>query len=140
MLRRFESPGKPTLEHTRGVMRRWMAERAAGAPAFVYALRDGAGTLMGGCELRPLTATNANVSYWLYPPFRGRGFAARALRLLGEAARGVEGLRVLEAHIDPDNAASVRVATACGYEPAGEVEEESWTGERFVRLILTRDL
>src|SRR5579872_1408262 len=116
MRRRFDWPlmRRVTLAHVEAVMRRWMEARAAGGPMFVYALRDHAGQLMGGCELRLIDAERANVSYWLYPEHRGRGHAARALTLLCEAASGLEGVRQLEAHVEPDNAASRRLAERCG--------------------------
>src|ERR1700722_2252072 len=86
MRRRFEAPGPATLEGTRAAMARWIAARAAGGPMFAYAVRGPEGVLMGGCEVRLLAADRANVSYWMFPAFRGRGYAARALALLVEAA------------------------------------------------------
>jgi RimJ/RimL family protein N-acetyltransferase len=126
MIRRFDPSlyRKVTLEHTRGVMLMWAQARAAGGPMFVYAIRARHGPLAGGVELRRITRERGNVSYWVYPPFRGMGYASRGLRLLSDAAREVEGLVQLEAHIDADNLASQRVAQAAGYIPAGENDDE----------------
>ena len=59
---RFDAPRKATLDEARGAMARWIEGREAGAPMFAYALRSPPGELMGGCELRLLTARAANVS------------------------------------------------------------------------------
>ncbi len=144
MMRRFDSVQRATLEHTRGVMRRWSDARVAGGPNFVYALRQlpgsPVGALMGGCEIRLLAPSRANVSYWIYPPFRRGGHATRALVLLGEAAALIPGLEQLEAHIDPDNIASRRVAEKAGFVESGTVEDESWAGERSIRLLYAQPI
>jgi RimJ/RimL family protein N-acetyltransferase len=121
MIRRFDPPlhRKGTLEHVRSVMLQWAQARAAGGPIFVYAIRARHGPLAGGVELRRITPERGNVSYWVYAPFRGMGYAARGLRLLSDAAREVEGLIQLEAHIDADNVASQRVAQAAATYPLG---------------------
>jgi RimJ/RimL family protein N-acetyltransferase len=142
MIRRFDAPlhRKGTLEQVREVMRQWSAARAAGGPMFVYAIRDRHGVLVGGAELRRITPERGNVSYWIYPQFRGRGYAARGLRLLSDAAGGVDGLSQLEAHIDADNIASQRVAQAAGYWPAGEIGDEDANGDQVSRLLFVRRL
>jgi RimJ/RimL family protein N-acetyltransferase len=68
------------------------------------------------------------------------GYAARGLRLLSDAAREVEGLVQLEAHIDVDNVASQRVAQAPGYVPAGEIDDEDANGDEVSRLLFLRRL
>ena len=125
MRRRFDSPRPPTLEEVRAAIGRWVEARATGGPNFVYALRSPEGVLMGGCEVRRLGPGRANVSYWVFPHFRGRGHAARALRLVCAAAAALADIRRLEAHIDPDNLASRRVAEAAGFGEAGVVEDDS---------------
>ena len=142
MIRRFDPPlhRKGTLEHVRSVMLQWAQARVAGGPMFVYAIRARHGPLAGGVELRRITPERGNVSYWVYAPFRGMGYAARGLRLLSDAAREVEGLVQLEAHIDADNVASQRVAQAAGYVPAGEIDDEDAKGDEVSRLIFLRRL
>ena len=141
MRRRFDAPDPAipaTLDHTRSVMRRWMDARAAGGANSVYALRGPGGVLMGGCEIRLPTPATANVSYWVYPAFRGQGHAARAMALLCDAAAAIPGLTQIEAHIDPDNLASRRVAEGAGFVEAGVVEDDAWTGEVFTRMRYVR--
>jgi RimJ/RimL family protein N-acetyltransferase len=137
MVRRFDSPRRATLEETRAAMQRWIDARADGS-AVTYAVRTPSRELIGGCEIRLITPARANVSYWLFPAFRGHGYAARALALLSDAAAAITDLQQVEAHIDADNAASRRLAERCGYVPAGTVEDEAWTGARSTRLLFVR--
>ena len=128
---RFESPNPDTpatSEHTRGVFAGWIAARAAGGPKLVYALRDGSGQLVGGCEMRRVSEREAAVSYWVYPAFRRRGFGARALTLLCAAALETPGLKHLVAHIDADNLASRRTAERAGLDTVGVVEDRETDG------------
>jgi RimJ/RimL family protein N-acetyltransferase len=90
--------------------------------------------------MRRITPQRGNVSYWAYAPFRGQGYIARGLRLLSDAARDVEGISQLEAHIDADNVASQRVARAAGYLPAGEIGDEDANGDPISRLLFVRRL
>ena len=138
MVRRFDGTEKATLEQIRGAIARWMAMRAAGGPQFAYAMRDPSGVLMGGGEMQRPTFACAHVSYWLYPPFRGQGYASRALALLCAAAAKIDGLTSLEAHIDADNPASQGVALRNGFVPGGTVTDETWSGGRVTRLRYVR--
>ena len=134
MRRRFDSRRRATLEEMRGAVQRWIDGRRTGHPEFPYALRLPSGVLMGGCATYFLAAGRANVSYWVYPEFRRRGYAARALALLEGAARTIEGLAQLEAHIDEDNTASRRTAETIGYILSGTVQDKAWDGVVSTRL------
>jgi RimJ/RimL family protein N-acetyltransferase len=138
MRRRFDSPTPETpgsLEQARAAMARWIDQRDHGGPQFAYALRDPPGLLAGGCELRRPAAECAEVSWWLFPDFRHRGLAVRAARLLCRAAfDNMPELRRIEAHIDPDNHASRRVALSGGFVELGEVKDAAWTGVIITRL------
>ncbi len=140
MRRRFDASRPATLAETRDAMRRWIEARAAGGPKFAYAVRQPSGLLMGGCELRRLCENSANVSYWVFPAFRAKGHALRALRLLCEAASGVEGLGRLEAHIEADNTASRRVAEKAGFIETGTVQDTARTGAASTRALYVRTL
>src|SRR5438270_13200599 len=115
MRRRFDSVRPATLEETRSAVERWIAGRAEGGPMFAYALRAASGQLIGGCELRMRSASSANVSYWVFPSFRGHGHALRAVSLLSAAAERIPGLHRLEVRIAPDNESSRRVAMKAGF-------------------------
>jgi RimJ/RimL family protein N-acetyltransferase len=57
----------------------------------------------------------AEAGYIVAPQARGRGVAARALRLLTDWALGDLGLERIELRITTENLASMRVAERCGY-------------------------
>ena len=63
---------------------------------------------------------------------RGRGYAARATRLLCGYAFDELGLERLEAYVEPDNTASRRVVEAVGFVEEGLVRKRELTqhGER----------
>lgn len=135
MRRRFGAMRPATLDATRRAMVHWIEGRAAGRPMFAYAVRSLTELLMGGCELRMRSAGVASISYWLFPVFRGQGHAVRAVELLCEAARAVEGLNRLEARIAPDNERSRRVAEKAGFFAAGTIEETDWTGATSTMIL-----
>lgn len=56
----------------------------------------------------------AAIGYWTAPDCRGRGWTARAVRLLTIHALATFPLRRIEIFVDPDNAPSRRVAEAAG--------------------------
>ena len=137
MIRRFEAPGRATIEHVRDVMQRWREARVNGGPNFPYALRSPEGVLAGGCEVRWLAEPDGalNLSYWCYPRFRGHGFVGRAVALTTKAAAGLPDARQIEAHIDFDNAASRAVAESAGFREQGTVTDDAAFGEGRVTRV-----
>jgi RimJ/RimL family protein N-acetyltransferase len=61
----------------------------------------------------------AAISYWLAPEARGRGWASDALRTGSAWANATWEVEHLELEIDPQNEASIKVATAAGYRRHG---------------------
>jgi RimJ/RimL family protein N-acetyltransferase len=134
--RRFDGGRPTTLAEAKDAIRRYQARRVAGWPEVSYALRLPDGTLIGGIEIRRPSAEGADIGYWVFPTFRGHGYARRALELLCEAAaREIDGLVEISAHIEPDNVASLRTAEAVGFRRAGEVTENAVLRLRLVRRL-----
>lgn len=80
------------------------------------------GVLVGGVEahLEPAPSgsvrlARVNISYAVFPGWRGRGVAARAVELLCSWLPEEFGPCVAVLRIAPENAPSLRVATACGF-------------------------
>jgi RimJ/RimL family protein N-acetyltransferase len=76
----------------------------------------------------------AEVGYWLLERARGRGVARRALRMLCDWAFATCDLERLQLATLPGNAASEKVAMACGFRPAGTVARDVQGSARTMRL------
>jgi RimJ/RimL family protein N-acetyltransferase len=132
--RRFAGGRPATLAEAEDAIRRYRARRIAEGPEVTYALRLADGTLIGGVEIRRPTAQSADVGYWVFPAFRRHGYARRGLLLLCVAAtREIDGLAEISAHVEPDNAASLRTAEAVGFSVVGSVVENGVERLRLVR-------
>ncbi|HYZ97457.1 MAG TPA: GNAT family N-acetyltransferase [Acidimicrobiales bacterium] len=106
--------------------RRWIAgeaeRRARGLALDLVVGQVGADDVWGEVGLRGLDPVirRAEVGWWLAPEVRGCGVAATAVDLLASWALGPPlGLHQVWARIDPDNAASVRVASDAGFRLLG---------------------
>ena len=69
-----------------------------------------------------LEPTQANVSYGVFPAWRGNGTALRALRLIGAYLKSVSGMRQMVLRISCENAASLRVAENLGSSFSGSLK------------------
>ena len=71
--------------------------------------------ILGGCDLSDLDGDGpADVGYWVAAAHRGQNVAVRAVAaLLGWARRDL-GIDAFALELEPDNAASVAVATSAG--------------------------
>lgn len=135
---RFDSRRPATLEEMRAAFQRWIDLWTAGGPNFTYLVFLPPDRLVGGCEIRFETADRAGVSYWTYPAFRRQGYAARAMRLMIEAATRMPGLATLEARVAPDNLASRTLAGRLGFVEIGEAEDTAWDGVVSTMIVHRR--
>ena len=83
-------------------------------------------------QFRP--GLDTSVAYRIFPAWRGRGYAARALELLTQWAFDDLGLPRLVLEIDEENVASIRVAERCGY-----VRDGVTTGDEPVKAVFVRE-
>ncbi len=90
---------------------RWRTETGAG-----WAVVE-AGTVVGQISLREVDLVDGlgEVSYWVLPAFRGRGFAGRALSAMTAWCFGTFGLHRIDVLHSTRNPASCRVAERAGY-------------------------
>jgi RimJ/RimL family protein N-acetyltransferase len=91
-----------------------------GAAAPVTVLDVASGRYAGSIRLRHAGPPGVGgIGYAVHPAFRGRGVAARALRLLVPWAFGTGNFARLELGAKADNVASQRAARSAGFEPDG---------------------
>ena len=114
--------------------RAWLADHAGAHPAIVAVAADGA--VLGFASLsaykeRPAYATTVEDSVFVHRDHRGEGVGRALLTELVRLARD-HGFHTVIARIVGDNAASIRVHQAVGFELVG-VERE--VGRKFGRWL-----
>lgn len=72
-----------------------------------------------GLWLRNIDQGRASTGYWIALPFRHRGLATRALRLLSDWALAHDEVHRLELYVEPWNSGSWRAAEACDFHREG---------------------
>lgn len=93
-----------------------------------FAITDAVtGEVLGSIARHLRAGHRAELGYWLAPGARGRGLAARALRLVADWSFK-EGLLRLELFTHPDNGASGAVALRAGFEFEGV--RRAWDTDR----------
>ncbi|MGW2654603.1 GNAT family N-acetyltransferase [Streptomyces sp. NPDC001478] len=129
--------GPGTREGVAAYLRHCREQWETAGPLRAFGIRAGeAGTLAGTVDLRftaeGLGPGEVNVAYGLYPVWRGRGLATRAVRLVCRYAAG-EGAARAVIRAEPDNAASLAVARRAGFTASGPSASADGTGfERYV--------
>ncbi len=94
------------------------------------------GEVIGGCGFKgpPDAEGMVEIAYGIYPEHHGKGFATEAARALIDHARDSGAVRLIRAHTLPENGASQRVLTKCGFACVGEVIDPEdglvWRWER----------
>ncbi len=86
-----------------------------------------------------------SVGYWLLEDGRGKGHAARAVRLLASWALSAMRLGRLQLHTDPENVASQRVAERAGFRREGVLRaynprRDGTRADAVVYSLLPQDL
>ena len=130
-------PARSTAEGVRTVIEKWQLEWASDASTRTFAIRDvQTHSLAGGCQVRLRHGAIAEMSYWVFPPFRGRGFAARAVSLACQWAFTALGVERMELYIEPDNAASRRAAVRAGFTEEGVLRAREQIGDQRRDMVL----
>lgn len=123
----FESWGRYPQNFTRLTARAFMdvgdAERYLrglfSAPASIAFHIVGPGGAVVGIVKAIVAEHRAQVGYVVHEPFRGRGFATRAVEALVERLEAQPGISRIWATCALDNPASTRVLEKCGFEREG---------------------
>lgn len=79
--------------------------------------------IIGSCGYKgpPDSGDTVEIAYGIHPPYQGQGYATEAARALSTFAFHSGQVKVVRAHTKPENNASTRVLTKCGFECVGEV-------------------
>jgi RimJ/RimL family protein N-acetyltransferase len=94
------------------------------------------GAVVGSCGYKAPPGPDAvvEIAYGVEPEHQGRGYATEAARALTDFAFGSGNVRRVCAHTMPENNASARVLTKCGFTLIGEVMDPEdglvWRWER----------
>jgi ribosomal-protein-alanine N-acetyltransferase len=118
VVRRFFPDGTRTLEETREELEWFLGGHPRHTELGLWATVERAtGAFLGRCGLLPWTidgALEVELAYLIDPARWGEGFATEAARAIVRHAHETLGLGRLIGLIDPENAASVRVAEKVG--------------------------
>jgi len=102
-----------------------------------FAIRDGAGSLIGGCGFDALLPGHkAELGYWLAKPFWGRGLMTQTVRAVCDFARSEWKLVRITARVFDFNTASARVLEKCGFELEGLLRKHHRKDGRFLNSKL----
>jgi len=130
-------PAASTLAGVRRAIERWQSEWASGGRTRAFAVRDEeTGALAGGCEIRLGDNRIAEMSYWVFPPFRGRGYAGRAIAVACDWAFAELGVERMEIYVEPDNLPSRGAALRAGFIEEGVLRARGQFGRERRDLVL----
>lgn len=117
-VRRSCLPGPFTRRDIASRINHWQQQWRLGGCGRSFAVREArTRRLVGGCvlEIRPDDGEIAELSYWVFPPYRHRGYATRSVELVCQYAFTCLGVVRMELYIEPTNDASLRVAARTGF-------------------------
>ncbi len=108
----------PSYEQHRRAVENWRKWYDEGRTRVNFVVEHD-GDVVGSVEVRNVGNGTGSLSWTLYAGHRGQGYATRAVRLLVDYAIDALGLQRVEAEVDADNEASLRVATRSGLRREG---------------------
>jgi len=120
----------PDVEPSAAEHRDWIERTRAEWTARTKAtyLVEWRGRAAGTVDVRVQDPGVGVLSWAVYAPFRGQGLAWRAVRLLVEWAFDALDLERVEAHVNPENRASVRTALRAGLRREGYLRGNATLG------------
>lgn len=135
-------PGPFTRRDIANRITHWQEQWQRGGSGRSFAVREtGTRRLVGGCvlEVRPDDGEIAELSYWVFPPYRRRGYATRSVELVCRYAFDNLGVVRMELCIEPTNDASLRVAAKAGFRQEGLLRQhDRCHGGRWDMVLFTR--
>ncbi|MGI5325297.1 GNAT family N-acetyltransferase [Actinomadura nitritigenes] len=122
LLVRWLNGGPGTREGVEAYFRHCREQWDTAGPLRAFGIRMGADEVLAGTiDLRfageDLAPGQVNVAYGLYPSWRGRGLATRAVLLASQYAASEGGAEAV-IQVEPENPASAAVAQRAGFTPS----------------------
>jgi RimJ/RimL family protein N-acetyltransferase/8-oxo-dGTP pyrophosphatase MutT (NUDIX family) len=135
----FGFPGVvPSAEQLAAAIARWRSEYAGDRRTVSFVV-EREGEIAGSVEVRQSADDVGELSWTLYGGHRGRGTGRRAVNLLIAYCFEELGLARVEAHVEPGNLASLRLASRAGLRREGVVRRfRTRAGERRDYVLLAR--
>ncbi|MFI6604844.1 GNAT family N-acetyltransferase [Nonomuraea sp. NPDC050536] len=123
---RWLNGGPSTRAGTEAYLRRCMHEWSTDGSLRAFGIHvDTQAALVGTIDLRfgleDLADGQVNIAYGLYPKWRGRGLATRAVHLVCQYA-AAQGATQGVIKVEPENAASVAVAQRSGFRYIAQIQ------------------
>ena len=137
----FERDHPPTVDELKLLVGEWQAARSAGRALAANVVEAG-GVAVGNVEATPLSDTTASLAWTLWAPYRGRGYATEAVRLLIDVTfepvntGGLE-LDEVRAFIHRDNHRSIALARRCHLVLVQEPDQSRPQAARVSELTFT---
>jgi RimJ/RimL family protein N-acetyltransferase len=126
-----------TEEKFARVLERWSEEWRTRAGHRAWGIRElQSDVLVGSVDIRDRGDGSVNVATAVYPDYRGRGYATRAVVLAAQYARDSMGLMRAVAIIDAENGASRRAAAKAGFVFDGPAESWEYGAEDATGVML----
>lgn len=101
-----------------------MVSNGNGYPFHIF--NAGTGDFMGACnvmEIRRHVAQSAQIGYWLGERYARHGFARASVRAVSKFCFENLGLHRVEAAVQPDNARSIKLLEAVGFQKEGRARD-----------------
>lgn len=138
-LARWVSGGRSTLVTVKAFIRKNQESWRIGGPRRSFGIFDCASRqLMGFIEVNLARLVNpgeVNVSYGIFPQWRRKGLALRAIDLMDQYLRTATEARQIVLRIAPENHASLKLAEKAGFTFHGLFDEPEGRMARCVRDI-----
>lgn len=135
------SGGKSTLESVENWIKKNLEYWKNDGPVFNFAIWVG-GNLAGMVEanldikkVEGMEEGQANISYGIYPQYRGKGYAAMAVNLLLDFLK-LKDVKEALIRINPENVDSLKIPQKCGFQEIGEIK----TKDGSILKLFIKDL
>nr|WP_255426877.1 GNAT family N-acetyltransferase [Pseudonocardia sp. C8] len=134
---RWLNGGPGNLATVRAHVRRAIERWADDGPKLSFGIRITGGAVLAGtidADLDP-AARRAGLAYGIYPAYRRRGLATRAVRLAARYLGERGDVDRISIDVDPDNVPSIGVARRAGFRFVRHVQDDEGDFDRYELIV-----